>query len=129
MAKNYTLAVSLNMSATTSTGYSQSQSGAFTMSITGVDQVATGRIDCATGSDATIMAAPGYGKAVYIRNLDDANVLEVYGNASSENDLLGVLKAGEFLFTILRDTDTVTARGLGGTVTAEYFAVEIDSAA
>ena len=127
MAKNYTLSASLNMSATTSTGYSQSQSGAFVLNITGVDQVATGRIDCATGSDATIMAAPGYGKAIYVRNLDDANVLEVYGNASSENDLLGVLKAGEFLFTILRDTDTVTARGLGGTVTAEYFAVEIDA--
>ena len=127
MAKNYTLSASLNMSATTSTGYSQSQSGAFVLNITGVDQVATGRIDCATGSDATIMAAPGYGKAIYVRNLDDANVLEVYGNASSENDLLGVLKAGDFLFTILRDTDTVTARGLGGTVTAEYFAVEIDA--
>ena len=129
MEKNYTLNVALNMSATTSTGYSQSLSGSYALNITGVDQIATGRIDCATGSDATIMAAPGYGKAVYVRNLDDANVLEVYGNASSENDLLGVLKAGEFLFTILRDTDTVTARGLGGTVTAEYFAVEIDSAA
>ena len=129
MAKNYTLNVGLNMSATTATGYSQSISGSYAVNITGVDQVATGRIDCATGSDATIMAAPGYGKAIYIRNLDDANVLEVYGNASSENDLLGVLKAGEFMFTILRDTDTVTARGLGGTVTAEYFAVEIDAAA
>ena len=127
MAKNYTLNVALNMSATTATGYSQSQSGAYALNITGVDQIATGRIDCATGSDATIMAAPGYGKAVYVRNLDDANVLEVYGNASSENDLLGVLKAGEFMFTVLRDTDTVTARGLGGTVTAEYFAVEIDA--
>jgi len=127
MAKNYTLAVSLNMSATTSTGYSQSQSGAFTLNITGVDQIATGRIDCATGSDGTIMAAPGYGKAIYVKNLDDANVLEVYSGASSDNDLIGVLKAGEFLFVVLRDTNTVTARGLGGTVTAEYFAVEIDT--
>ena len=129
MAKNYTLNVALNMSATSATGYSQSLSGSYALNITGVDQIATGRIDCATGSDATIMAAPGYGKAVYVRNLDDANVLEVYGGASSDNDLLGVLKAGEFMFTVLRDTDTVTARGLGGTVTAEYFAVEIDSAA
>tara|TARA_R110002020_G_scaffold233158_1_gene444909 strand:- start:998 stop:1387 length:390 start_codon:yes stop_codon:yes gene_type:complete len=127
MAKNYTLNVALNMSAVTSTGYTQGLSGAFAMNITGVDQVATGRIDCATDGDATIMAAPGYGKAIYVRNLDNANVLEVYGGASSDNDLLGVLKAGEFLFTILRDTDTVTARGLGGTVTAEYFAVEIDA--
>jgi len=129
MAKNYTLNVALSMSATTSTGYTQSQSGAFTMNITGVDQIATGRLDCATDGDGTIMAAPGYGKAVYVRNLDNANVLEVYAGASSENDLIGVLKAGEFLFTILRDTTTVTARGLGGTVTAEYFAVEIDAAA
>tara|TARA_R110002020_G_scaffold4811_3_gene20789 strand:+ start:774 stop:1163 length:390 start_codon:yes stop_codon:yes gene_type:complete len=128
MAKNYTLNVSLSMSAVTSTGYTQAQSGAYTVNITGVDQVATGRVDCATDGDATIMAAPGFGKAVYVRNLDNANVLEVYGGASSSNDLLGVLKAGEFMFTILRDTDTVTARGLGGTVTAEYFAVEIDSA-
>ena len=64
MAKNYTLTASLGMSATTSTGYSQSQSGAFTLNITGVDQIATGRIDCATGSDGTIMAAPGYGKFI-----------------------------------------------------------------
>ena len=129
MAKNYTLNVGLSMSAVTGTGYTQSLSGNYSLNITGVDQIATGRLDCATDSDGTIMAAPGYGKAIYIRNLDDANVLEVYGGASSANDLLGVLKAGEFMFTILRDTDTVTARGLGGTVTAEYFAVEIDAAA
>jgi len=127
MAKNYTLNVSLNMSATTSTGYSQSQSGSYALNITGVDQIATGRIDCATGSDATIMAAPGYGKAIYVRNLDNASTLEVYGGASSDNDVLGVLKPGEFMFTVLRDTDTVTARGTSNAVTAEYFAVEIDA--
>jgi hypothetical protein len=127
MAKNYTLNVALNMSASTSTGYTQSQSGSYALNITGVDQIATGRIDCADDGDATIMAAPGYGKAVYVRNLDDANVLEVYGGASSDNDLLGVLKAGEFMFTVLRDTDTVTARGTSNAVTAEYFAVEIDA--
>ena len=127
MAKNYTLNVSLNMSATTSTGYSQSQSGSYALNITDVDQIATGRIDCPTGSDATIMAAPGYGKAIYVRNLDNASTLEVYGGASSDNDLLGVLKAGEFMFTVLRDTDTVTARGTSNAVTAEYFAVEIDA--
>ena len=51
MAKNYTLSASLSMSAVTSTGYSQSQSGSFSLNITGVDQIATGRIDCATGAD------------------------------------------------------------------------------
>ena len=127
MAKNYTFNASLSVSATTASGYSQSQSGAFTLNITGVDQIATGRIDCATGSDGTIMAAPGYGKAIYVKNLDDANVLEVYSGASTDNDLIGVLKAGEFLFVVLRDTNTVTARGTTDTVTAEYFAVEIDA--
>ena len=127
MAKNYTLSASVSMSAVTSTGYSQDQSGAFDLNITGVDQIASGRIDVATGSDATIMAAPGYGKAIYVRNLDAASALEVYGGASSDNDLLGVLKAGEFMFTVLRDTDTVTARGTSNAVTAEYFAVEIDA--
>ena len=127
MAKNYTLNVALNMSATTATGYSQSQSGSYSLNITGVDQIATGRVDCATDGDATIMAAPGYGKAIYVRNLDDASTLEVYGGASSDNDVLAVLKPGEFFFTILRDTDTVTARGTSNTATAEYFAVEIDS--
>ena len=127
MAKNYTLNVSLSMTASTSTGYSQSQSGSYTLDITGVDQIASGRIDVATGSDATFMAAPGYGKAVYVRNLSSTSTLEVYGGASTDNDLLAVLKPGEFFFTILRDTDTVTARGTTAACTAEYFAVEIDS--
>ena len=129
MAKNYTLNVSLSMTASTSTGYSQSQSGSYTLDITGVDQIASGRIDVATGSDATFMAAPGYGKAVYVRNLSSTSTLEVYGGASTDNDLLAVLKPGEFFFTILRDTDTVTGRATTTALTAEYFAVEIDSAA
>ena len=127
MAKNYILNASLSMSAKTSTGYSQAQSGAFSLKITGVDQIATGRIDCATDGDATIMAAPGFGKAIYVKNLDTASALEVYGGATSANDLLAVLKPGEFFFTLLRDQDTVTARGTDNTCTAEYFAVEIDT--
>ena len=129
MAKNYTLTASLSMSAVTSTGYSQSQSGSFSLNITGVDQIATGRVDCATDGDATIMAAPSgsNGKAIYVKNLDDGSALEVYGGATSANDLLAVLKPGEFFFTLLRDQDTVTARGTDNTCTAEYFAVEIDT--
>ena len=129
MAKNYTLNVSLNMSATTSTGYSQSQSGSYALNITGVDQIATGRIDCPTGSDATIMAAPGYGRAVMVRNLDDTNYVTIYDGASSATDPIGILEPGEFLFTIIRGTGTTTARANTATVTIEYFAVEIDSAA
>ena len=126
---NYTFNGSLTMTANSATGYSQSLSGSTTINITGVDQIASGRIDCATGSDATIMAAPGHGRILYVRNMDDTSTLEVYEGASSDNDVIGVLKPGEFLFTIIRGTGTTTARGTSNTVTAEYFAVEIDSAA
>ena len=129
MAKNYTLSASVSMSAVTSTGYSQDQSGAFDLNITGVDQIASGRIDVATGSDATIMAAPGYGKAIYVKNLDDASTLEIYSGASTDNDLLAVLKPGEFFFSVIRNTETVTGRATTTALTAEYFAVEIDSLA
>ena len=129
MAQNYTFNGSLTMTANSATGYSASMSGATTINITGVDQIASGRIDCATGSDATIMAAPGHGRILYVRNMDDTSTLEVYEGASSDNDVIGVLKPGEFLFTIIRGTGTTTARGTSNTVTAEYFAVEIDSAA
>ena len=108
MAQNYTFNGSLTMSATSASGYTSSMSGSTTINITGVDQIASGRIDCATDADAT-------------------NKVEVYEGASSGNDLIGVLKPGEFLFTIIRGTGTTTARGLGGTVTAEYFAVEIEA--
>ena len=129
MAQNYTFTGSLTMTANSGTGYSQSQSGSFTMPITGVDQIASGRVDCATGSDATIMAAPGHGRILYVRNMDDISTLEVYEGASSDNDVIGVLKPGEFLFTIIRGTGTTTASGPSNTGRAEYFAVEIDSAA
>ena len=129
MAQNYTFNGSLTMTANSATGFSQSMSGSTTINITGVDQIASGRIDCATGSDATIMVAPGHGRILYVRNMDDTSTLEVYEGASSDNDVIGVLKPGEFLFTIIRGTGTTTARGTSNTVTAEYFAVEIDSAA
>ena len=104
MAQNYTFTGSLTMTANSATGYSASMSGATTINITGVDQIASGRIDCATGSDATIMAAPGHGRILYVKNMDDTSSLEVYEGASSDNDLIGVLKPGEFLFTIIRGT-------------------------
>ena len=130
MAKNYTFSASISMAATSGSGYSQSASGAYSLNITGIDQIASGRIDCATDGDATIMAAPagtGTGKVIYVRNLDDTSALEVYDGATSGNDLIGVLKPGEFLQTIIRGTGTTTARGTDNTVTAEYFAFEIDT--
>ena len=127
MAQNYTFNATISMSATSGTGYTQSQSGAYTLNITGVDQIASGRIDCATDGDATIMAAPGHGRFVYIKNLDDTNFVKIYDGASSAADYVGILKPGEFLMTIIRGTGTTVARADTATVTVEYAAVEIDS--
>tara|TARA_R100001509_G_scaffold137477_1_gene91489 strand:- start:150 stop:539 length:390 start_codon:yes stop_codon:yes gene_type:complete len=127
MAKNYTLNCSLSMAANSATGYSQSQSGNYQLNITGVDQIASGRIDVAHDGDATIMAAPGYGRVIYVKNLDDTNFVRIYDGASSANDIIGVLEPGQFLMTIIRGTGTTTARADTATVTVEYAAVEIDS--
>ena len=129
MAQNYKLNVGLDVAATSLSGYSVSQSGNFSMSITGVDQIATGRIDVAHDGDSTVMAAPGSGRAVYVRNLDDTNFVKIYDGASSAADLIGILKPGEFLFTIIRGTGTTVAKSDTATVTVEYAAIEIDSAA
>tara|TARA_R100001594_G_scaffold144505_1_gene193631 strand:+ start:234 stop:623 length:390 start_codon:yes stop_codon:yes gene_type:complete len=127
MAKNYTLNCSLSMSANSTTGYSQSQSGSYTLNITGVDQIATGRIDVAHDGDSTVMAAPGYGRMVYVRNLDDTNFVKIYDGASSAADLVGILEPGQFLMTIIRGTGTTVAKADTATVTIEYAAIEIDS--
>jgi hypothetical protein len=125
MAKNYTFNASINCSATSSTGYSQSQSGAFSLNITGIDQVQTGRLDIATGG-TTIMEAPTYGKVVYVRNLDDTNFVTVSLLDDADN-AIAILEPGEWFFTILRDTNVIDAIADTAAVTVEYFAVEIDS--
>tara|TARA_R100000654_G_scaffold16524_3_gene34624 strand:- start:1388 stop:1777 length:390 start_codon:yes stop_codon:yes gene_type:complete len=127
MPQNYTLNATMSMTASSATGYSQSQSGAYTLNITGVDQIATGRIDVAHNSDATIMAAPGHGRFVYVKNLDDTNFVKIYDGPSSEADYIGILKPGEFLMTVIRGTGTTVAKADTATVTVEYAAVEIDS--
>ena len=127
MAQNYKLNVGLDVAATSLSGYSVSQSGNFSMSITGVDQIATGRIDVAHDGDSTVMAAPGSGRAVYVRNLDDTNFVKIYDGASSAADLIGILEPGHFLMTIIRGTGTTVARADTATVTIEYAAIEIDS--
>ena len=129
MAQNYTFNGSLSMTASSATGFTSSTSQSFTLNITGVDQIASGRIDVAHDGASTIMAAPGYGRAVMVRNLDDTNYVTIYDGASSATDPIGILEPGEFLFTIIRGTGTTTARANTATVTIEYFAVEIDSAA
>ena len=129
MAQNYTFNGSLSMTASSATGFTSSASQSFTLNITGVDQIASGRIDVAHDGDSTIMAAPGYGRAVMVRNLDDTNYVTIYDGASSATDPISILEPGEFLFTIIRGTGTTTARANTAAVTIEYFAVEIDSAA
>ena len=127
MAQNYKLNVGLDVAATSLSGYSVSQSGNFSMSITGVDQIATGRIDVAHDGDTTVMSAPGHGRVIYVRNLDDTNFVKVYDGASSANDLIGILEPGQFLMTIIRGTGTTVAKADTATVTIEYAAIEIDS--
>ena len=127
MPQNYTLNANMSMTATSATGYSQSQSGSYTLNITGVDQIETGRKDVTHDGDVTIMAAPGHGRFVYIKNLDDTNFVKIYDGASSAGDYIGILKPGEFLMTVIRGTGTTVARADTATVTVEYAAVEIDS--
>ena len=125
MAKNYTLNCSLSMAANSNTGYSQSQSGSFNLNLTGIDQVQTGRLDIATGG-TVVMAAPTYGKVVYVRNLDDINFVTVSMVDDADN-AIAILEPGEWFFTILRDTGVIDAIADTAAVTVEYFAVEIDS--
>ena len=127
MAKNYTLNCSLSMAANSNTGYSQSQSGSYQLNITGVDQIATGRIDVAHDGDSTVMAAPGSGRFIYVRNLDDTNFVKIYDGASSAADLIGILEPGHFLMTVIRGTGTTTAKADTAAVTIEYAAIEIDA--
>ncbi len=127
MPQNYTLTTSMSMTASSATGYSQSQSGAYTLNITGVDQIETGRKDVTHDGDVTIMAAPGHGRFVYVKNLDDTNFVVIYDGASSQKDIIGILKPGEFLMTVIRGTGTTVAKADTATVTVEYAAVEIDS--
>tara|TARA_R100000655_G_scaffold77245_1_gene116305 strand:- start:9741 stop:10130 length:390 start_codon:yes stop_codon:yes gene_type:complete len=127
MAKNYTLNCNLSMTATSASGYSQSQSGSYTLNITGVDQIATGRIDVAHDGDSTVMAAPGSGRFIYVKNLDDTNFVKIYDGASSAADLIGILEPGHFLMTVIRGTGTTVALADTATVTIEYAAIEIDA--
>ena len=129
MAKNYTFNASMSCTATSATGYSQSQSGAFNLNLTGIDAVQTGRIDVGT-SNTVICAAPagtGIGKVVYVRNLDETNWVEIHSVATSGDDVIGILEPGEWLFTILRDTQAVGASADTAVIDVEYFAVEIDT--
>ena len=71
MAKNYTFNASLNVTASSASGYSQSQSGAFSLNLTGIDQVETGRKNITTGGVDIMDASGAFGKVVYVRNLDE----------------------------------------------------------
>ena len=129
MPSNYTFNASMSCSATSGTGYSQSQSGAFSLNLTQINSVQSGRKEIAL-TNTEICAAPagtGIGKVVYVRNLDDTNFLEVHSGATVDTDVIGILEPGEFLFTIVRDALAIGASADTAVIQIEYFAVEIDA--
>ena len=129
MAMNYTFSASLSCSATSDTGYTQDQSGAFDLNLTSINQINSGRKEIAL-TNTIILDAPagtGIGKVVYVRNLDDTNFLEVHSGATVDTDVIGILEPGEFLFTIVRDALAIGASADTAVIQVEYFAVEIDA--
>ena len=129
MPSNYTFNASMSCSATYGTGYIQSQSGAFSLNLTQINSVQSGRKEIAL-TNTEVCAAPagtGIGKVVYIRNLDDTNFLEVHSVATVDTDVIAILEPGEWFFTILRDTQAVGASADTAVIDVEYFAVEIDT--
>ena len=126
MAKNYTFNASLSVSATTASGYSQSQSGGFSLNLVNIDQIDSGRKEITT-EGTTIATGMNNGKVVYVRNLDDTNFVSVFSTDATTSPI-GVIEPGEFLFTIIRDTELVRCDADTATVTIEYFVVELDTA-
>ena len=129
MPSNYTFNASMSCSATSGTGYIQSQSGAVSLNLTQINSVQSGRKEIAL-TNTEICAAPagtGIGKVVYIRNLDDTNFLEVHSVATVDTDVIAILEPGEWFFTILRDTQAVGASADTAVIDVEYFAIEIDT--
>tara|TARA_R110000824_G_scaffold290832_1_gene479289 strand:+ start:996 stop:1391 length:396 start_codon:yes stop_codon:yes gene_type:complete len=129
MPSNYTFNASMSCSATSGTGYSQSQSGSFSLNLTQINSVQSGRMEIGT-SNTEVCAAPagsGIGKVVYLRNLDPTNFLEVHSVATVDTDVIAILEPGEWFFTILRDTQAVGASADTAAIDVEYFAVEIDT--
>jgi len=126
---NYTFNASMSCSATSGTGYTQSQDGAFSLNLTAINQISSGRLEVTT-ANKIIMDAPagtGIGKVVYIRNLDEVNFLEVHSLAAVDTDVIAILEPGEWFFTILRDAQAVGASADTAAIQIEYFAVEIDA--
>jgi len=129
MPSNYTFNASMSCSATSGTGYSQSQSGTFSLNLTQINQVESGRMEIGT-SNTVVLAAPadtGIGKVVYMRNLDPVNFLEVHSVATVDTNVIAIIEPGEWFFTILRDTQAVGASADTAVIDVEYFAVEIDT--
>ena len=129
MPSNYTFNASMSCSATSGTGYSQAQSGAFSLNLTQINSIQSGRKEIAL-TNTEICAAPsgtGIGKVVYVRNLDDTNFLEVHSVATVDTDVIAILEPGEWFFTILRDTQAVGASADTAVIDIEYFAIEIDT--
>jgi hypothetical protein len=128
MPSNYTFNASMSCSASSDSGYSASQTGSFNLNLTQINSVQSGRKEIAV-TNTEICAAPagtGIGKVVYVRNLDKVNFLEVHSVATVDTDVIAILEPGEWMFTILRDTQAVGASADTAVIDIEYFAVEID---
>lgn len=129
MPSNYTFNANMSCTASSATGYSQGISGGFSLNLTQINSVQSGRMEIGT-SNTEVCAAPagtGIGKVVYMRNLDDTNFLEVHTGTAVDTDVVAILEPGEWFFTILRDTLAVGASADTAVIDVEYFAVEIDA--
>ena len=114
----------------------KNQGGTQTLSIPSIAEVSKRIMTCLT-SEVTLVSfaaavAPGTFidadvRYVRITNLDDTNFVVIYDGPSSEKDIIGILKPGEFLMTVIRGNGTTVAKADTATVTVEYAAVEIDS--
>ena len=129
MPSNYTFNANMSCTASSATGYSQGISGGFSLNLTQINSVQSGRMEIGT-SNTVITAAPadtGIGKIVYVRNLDKVNFLEVHSAAAVDTDVITILEPGEWFFTIIRDQVAVGASADTAVIDVEYFAVEIDA--
>ena len=132
MPSNYTFNASMSCSASSATGYSQSQLGSFNLSLTQINSVQSGRMEIGTGNTEVCAAPAGTGingKIVYIRNLDKVNFLEVHSGTAVDTHVIAILEPEEWFFTIVRDDAAIGASADTAAIDVEYFSVEIDSEA
>lgn len=128
MASNYTFTGSVSASINEASGFNLTNSGNFTINITGVNEVRSGRIEASTSADTTKLCdTVDYGKLLYVKNMDDTNYVDIYDGVIAEADLVAKLEPGEWCFVPIRGTDDVYAQANTLAVSVEFFVIEIDS--